>query len=134
MSIEINTEAYSLSLPNEWVHRPHPDPATHYFEREDGLWGAYVKGLDFRTSTKFESAIEIVSHVQLVHMEAFAERPDSNWRVIGQALSSQVDEATSTLDLYDEAKSYRVVSRVSIRGAVGVQVTLHNYCAAPGGS
>ena len=127
MSIEIEAQSCSFTLPGGWSHVPQRDVSRNYFEREDKLWGAYVKTLDFTASEKSRSPSETAAYVQQVHKEAFCGLPNTNWKVVGIATTHGINGAASTLDLYDESSTYRIVSRVIVAGPLAAHITLHNY-------
>lgn len=115
---------WEFEMPEGWLHTPN-ESSSSYFENREGTRGLYVKAIEL--SEPKESASQLASYLQDLHLNSFTEGTDKSWVVVDRRVSIEGEFARSALDIYDAAANYRVLSLVLATSTTAVQVSVHDY-------
>ena len=115
---------WSLEIPASWksVERKSGIP---YVESPDGGKGCYIKAITFPETR--QSAEEAAAYLQDGHERGYLRDVQAKWKAMDRSTRQVGAIAYSTLDLFDQSKSYRVLSLVAATRKVALQLTLHDY-------
>jgi hypothetical protein len=115
---------WEFFIPDEW-HSKDPEPTVSYFESPDGCMGLYAKSI--RPKQPESTPLDLAEDVQNSHFSGYNSDDEVEWRIMERTFVSEGDNVLSALDLWDQARSYRVLSLVLATASDAVQVTLHDY-------
>lgn len=115
---------WEFSVPDHWNIKIFEGGLT-YFESPEGAHGMYVKSVELEAQR--DSAQDVATYIQDVHHRNFTSDPDSRWRVVDRRGTLDGTLYRSSLDMFDSAATYRVLSLVVCDTQRAIQVTIHDY-------
>ena len=118
--MHVTTDAWTISLPDDWVQKQDTTNGTSYFESSDGSKAMYVTVWQIPgTSTAAQLAASIAS----ISGKALQTMDGYSWRLVEQRTGDTLDVAIALVDHLADAKLYRIISTVMARPALADRAT-----------
>ena len=122
--MHVTTDAWTISLPDDWVQKQDTTNGTSYFESSDGSKAMYVTVWQIPgTSTAAQLAASIAS----ISGKALQTMDGYSWRLVEQRTGDTLDVAIALVDHLADAKLYRIISTVMARPPLVVRASFHDY-------
>jgi hypothetical protein len=123
----VTSDAWTVSLPDDWEQKETTESGSLCFECADGSKGLFVTTWDLGTEvgkppTEVATAFQRMSAVALDNMDGYT------WKVVDErTIASDRTSAILVSDHVAPANSYRIVTKILARPPLVIRASFHDY-------
>lgn len=122
---QLSTSLWTLMLPQDWFDLQDDEAAVH-FGADDESKAVYITShkLEHADGTSEEDSVQWLVDNELSGrggMEGY------NWAFVGPSVAHQDGVCCIVIDTFDDARHYRIVTKLLLRGQTLVRAAFHDY-------
>ncbi len=124
---ELSTPLWTVRLPADWFDLQDDESAVH-FGADDDSKAVYITAhqLDGGDDSSEEARVQWLVDKELANR---AGMENYNWAIVGPSVTIEQGVCSVVLDSFDDARQYRIMTKLLLRGDTLIRAAFHDYLA-----
>lgn len=122
----IQTDTWTISLPDDWEEDQSSNNDQLYFESSDGTKGLYIATWNLGGKELYTPE-HAAADFRKTEINALHSMKGYSWEIMEDQLINHINGTAVTIDSFDTHNSYRIFIKILSRPPIVVSVTIHDY-------